>query len=428
LFEGETFFIFAMTKSYVKLKSVTFIQRMFREYYMRDYSLNNSVFLFDKREFGFLLFEGWMLRHKSFKRGDELKDFLQNSVPSDVYCSCAYYEDPEAEMERKGWLGADLIFDIDADHIPTPCNKVHDEWVCGSCGFAGKGITPERCPVCGGEKIEVNTWPCEVCLNSAKTETVKLLDMLMREFGFSEDEVHVFFSGHRGYHVHVENEAIRTLDAVARKEIVDYVYGLGLNTIFHGLGGKGRGIAHVLKGPSLDDPGWRGRVVRGMRDFIFNAGEEDFKHIGLKKNVIRAIITNKDVILKSWNDVGPWSAVRGVGFETWRRIAEFCAKSQSAKVDTVVTTDIHRLIRLVGTLHGKTGFKKIEFPISGIDDFDPFKSAVVFKKGTATVFVSDAPEFRLGDEIFGPYKTQKVELPTAATVLLICKGRAEVVE
>ena len=41
--------------------------------------------------------------------------------------------------------------------------------------------------------------------------------------------MHVFFSGHRGYHVHIENEAVRSLDAMARKEIVDYVTGLRLN-------------------------------------------------------------------------------------------------------------------------------------------------------------------------------------------------------
>jgi len=44
------------------------------------------------------------------------------------------------------------------------------------------------------------------------------------------------------------------------------------------------------------------------------------------------------------------------------------------------------------------------------------------------VFVSSAPKFRLGGDTFGPYKSQKVELPTAAAVLLVCKGRAEIVE
>ena len=101
--------------------------------------------------------------------------------------------------------------------------------------------------------------------------------------------------------------------------------------------------------------------------------------------------------------------------------------SQSANVDTVVTTDTHRLIRLGCTLHGKTGLKKTEFPVPAINDFDPFKSAIAFREGTATVLVSNAPEFRLGDQTFGPYKNQKIELPTAAAVLLICRKRAEVI-
>jgi hypothetical protein len=86
------------------------------------------------------------------------------------------------------------------------------------------------------------------------------------------------------------------------------------------------------------------------------------------------------------------------------------------------------MIRANGTLHGKTGLLKVEFPPSQLEDFDPFTGAVAFKEGTAKVVVSNAPEFRLGGETFGPYKNCTVELPTAAAVLLICKGRAEVVK
>jgi hypothetical protein len=79
-----------------------------------------------------------------------------------------------------------------------------------------------------------------------------------------------------------------------------------------------------------------------------------------------------------------------------------------------------------GTLHGKTGLKKVEFPSKDLQTFDPFTGAVAFKKGTAKVFVSDAPEFRLSGETLGPYKNQTVELPIAAAVMLICKRRAQV--
>jgi hypothetical protein len=45
-----------------------------------------------------------------------------------------------------------------------------------------------------------------------------------------------------------------------------------------------------------------------------------------------------------------------------------------------------------------------------------------------TVDVSDAPQFRLEDNTYGPYKNQRVELPTAAAMMLLCKGVAKVVE
>jgi DNA primase small subunit len=174
--------------------------------------------------------------------------------------------------------------------------------------------------------------------------------------------------------------------------------------------------------------GWYKRLALGIQNFIQNAKEEDFREIGLKKNAVTAILRNKNLILKNLLDTGTESVVRGIGLESWKKIAEQVVKLQSAQIDTVVTTDTHRLIRLAGTLHGKTGFRKVELPLSALDDFDPFKSAIAFKDGTETVFVSSAPKFRLGNETFGPYKDKKVELSTAAAVLLICKGRAKIAE
>jgi len=408
--------------------SSMFIRSKFAEYYRQ----NRSRILFPstlaRREFGFALFEGQMVRHKRFGREEELESFLQACVPSDAYFSCAYYDSPEAEMDRKGWLGADLLFDIDADHIETPCGKVHDAWTCGGCGFKGKGIVPERCPACGGERFVLRSWPCEECLDSAKRETIKLLDMLSGDFGFSKKDLHAFFSGHRGYHVQVEAESARTLDAVARKEIVDYVCAVGLDTGFNASSRKGSARFILPSAPRLDDRGWRGRIAKRMYDLILKGQAQDYAMLGLKRNMAEIIIRNRETILKSWGSVGPYHAVRGLGFETWGRIVDSCVDSLSAKVDTVVTTDTHRLIRLGGALHGKTGLRKTEFLISDIENFDPLKEAVAFTAGTARVFVSEAPKFTLADEAFGPYRNQIVELPTAAALLLVCKKRAEVAE
>jgi DNA primase small subunit len=379
-----------------------------------------------QREFAFLLFkERIMMRHRGFASISDLRLFLREIVPSDVYRSCAYYENPEADMDKKGWLGSDLVFDIDADHIPTSCNKIHDEWTCGKCGFSGRGITPEICPTCGGQKFDTKTWPCELCLSSAREETAKLIGMLEEDFGFSHKEMHVFFSGHRGYHVHVENEAVKAIEAMARKEIVDYVSGIGLAILDQGAKDRSKGRSSRVF--DLHDFGWSKRLKLGMQDFLLKATKEDLRNVGIKVNY-DAVLQNKEAILKLCLEEGRWDSIKGISAKTWTKMVEHVKNLQSAKIDTVVTTDIHRLIRLAGTLHGKTGLRKVEFPVKNFQDFDPFKEAVSFKKGEVKVFVSDAPEFRLGGGVFGPYRSQTVELPTAAAVLLICKGRAEVVK
>jgi DNA primase small subunit len=327
-------------------------------------------------------------------------------------------------MDKKGWLGADLVFDIDADHIPTSCNKIHDEFRCVKCGFSGRGITPEVCPACEATKFETKTWACEFCIDSARAEAAKLLDMLENDFGFSQDELHVFFSGHRGYHVHVESEAVRSLDAMARKEIVDYVTGLGLAVLDKEASEK-RGKRSASKKFSLHNFGWNRRLKVGMENFLLSATKEDLKNVGLRN---AALLQNKDTIIKRAINEGRWESINGVSDQTWLKLAGYIRESQASKIDTVVTTDIHRLIRMNGTLHGKTGLRKVEFPAKDLQDFDPFSRAVAFKKGEVKVLVSDVPEFKMGGETLGPYKNQTVELPTAAAVMLICKGRGKVAD
>ena len=412
----------------MKSDNQLFIREKFSEFYNNNIDRIEIPKSIEKREFGFTLFkEKIMVRHKGFTRAGDLKEFIKKIVPSNVYYSAAYYSLPEAKMEEKGWLGSDLFFDIDADHIPTECNKEHDVWACRKCGLKGKGLAPTKCPNCGNESFEEKTWPCEVCLEAARMETIKLIDMLTEDLGFSIKDIKCSFSGHRGYHVKVENEDIIKLDSTARKEIVDYVTGIGIDAIFHGLEEIGSGRTRMLIGPTLDDPGWRGRAAKGTYEFLLTASAKDLKKLGLKRNVIEEIIANRDMILESWETSGPWNMIKGLGLEGWRRIVNRGIELQSAKVDTVVTVDIHRLIRLPGSLHGKTGLLKISFPTNEIESFDPLKEAVAFKEGEAKIYVEEAPKFRLGEEIFGPFKNQTVNLPLSAALFLLCKNAGKVV-
>ena len=401
-----------------------FVYQKFTEYYQDPSTVIPATTMPEQREFAYLMFkERFMVRHRRYTEFKNFRAMLAETVPSDVYHSCAYYENPDVDMEKKGWLGADLVFDIDADHIPTNCDKIHDEFTCVKCGFSGKGLIPEICPCCEATKFESKTWPCELCIQSARDETAKLLDILENDFGFSQDDLHVYFSGHRGYHVHIENEKVRTLDAMARKEIVDYVMGLGIAILDKETNEPRRKRKASPKKFSLHNFGWNKRLKLGMIEFLKNATNEDLKSVGLKNKVL---VNDKETIIKRAINEGKWESIKGVSLQTWLKLADYIRETQSSKIDTVVTTDIHRLIRMNGTLHGKTGLKKVELQAKNLQLFDPFTRAVAFKKGTAKVLVSDAPEFRMSGETLGPYKNQIVELPVAAAVMLICKRRAQV--
>jgi DNA primase small subunit len=407
--------------------SPDFVQEAFARYYRENAASILPPPSIESREFGFLLFDTKiMVRHQGFRNVEDLRSALKKTVPSNVFYSSAYYEKPKEDMQKKGWRGADLVFDIDADHITTRCSTGHSVWTC-NCGAIGKGPVPTVCPTCGGQKINQKNWLCEVCLESAKTETIKLIDFLTEDFGFSAKELRVGFSGHRGYHVHVESEVIRALDAIARKEMVDYLIGLGLDIRLHGLVEPIGKKTQPFDGPGLSDPGWSGRIAKGIYGFLLTATPEELEKVGLKRNVVTVLMQNKEALLGSWSKKGPWSQITGIPPETWVKIAQQGMKAQVVNIDTVVTTDIHRLIRLSNTLHGKTGLKKMQVPIKEVEDFDPLKSAVSFREGTVSLFVYDAPPFRLGDQFYGPYKEEKLELPTAPALFLLCKGVAETV-
>ncbi len=404
-------------------EEVNFIHKAFAHYYREASSKIVPPKDFEKREFGFSLFrEGLMIRHIGFSEEGELKRFLMENVPKDAYYSSAYYKDPREEMDKKGWLGADLIFDIDADHIPTPCKKEHDFWSCRDCGLTQTGEAPTKCPNCEGERIVANSWPCEVCLESAKREVLKLIEILMDDFGFSTQELKIYYSGHRGYHVHIESEQITLLSSEERKEVVDYLQATGIELRYHGLSGV-RSLS--MKGPDLSDSGWRGRIARSLYDFMLKKNlEEELLKLGLRKRAVSSIIEKREKILDRWKGKGPWGLIGGVGLRTWSRIVEGAIKSQAVNVDSVVTTDTHRLIRMGGTLHSKTGFIKKQIPIHNLEEFNPFNDAVVFDEEEIKVYIPKAPKFILKNQVFGPFKDCKAELPKAAAILLICKGMA----
>jgi len=341
-----------------------FLKLKFQEYYKRNVASLNPPPSMVEREFGFLLFrERVMVRHKAFNDFSVFTNSLLSLAPSDVYYSTAYYQHPDLEMERKGWLGSDVVFDVDADHIDTPCKETHDMWVCTSCKETRRGKKPLKCPKCGNEKLEEKAWLCDRCLVAAKEEVLKLLEFLGEDFGIKSNEIHLFFSGHRGYHLHVVSDSLKTLDDVQRREIVDYVMALGLDPAEQGLYQDLFDSKHpIIVGPDLTDLGWRGRLARGVYQILTEWDQNSLIELGFTRGAAAQIVNDRQRIKTEWSRKMLWSSFQDkwrINEKIWRNIVEKAMSlvALPAKIDTVVTTDVHRLIRMPGTLNGKTGLK-----------------------------------------------------------------------
>jgi DNA primase small subunit len=353
---------------------------------------------FEQREFGFGTFESKIaFRHMAFKSEAEFEKYLVNTAPPFVDYSAAYYKYPDARpMDRKGWLGSELRFDIDANDIPTPCKLDH-----------GKD------------------WICEKCLEATKREVIKLMeDFLMADFGFSEKEMEVNFSGNRGYHLHVRKESIMMLDTNAREEMSSYIFGQEPNfdrffTKDYAENQRGRQV-----GPRPSDGGWRRKVAQAFLDAAYS--KDSLTALGIDKDTASWIFRNS---LKVRTEIkgGNWD-FHPIPHrdEILGNLVHNQAIKQGNRIDKGVTRDPSHLMRLPNTIHGGAGLiaKKLSSR-ADLDSFNPLKDAVAFKEGEIKVKANSRYKLVINNQEFGPFKDEIVTLPTYAATYLYLKGQAD---
>ncbi len=411
-----------------------YLKRLFKSYYEENKLKLPSVNLFEHREFGFIPWEkAIMIRHMGFANTENLSKYLIDTVPRHVYSSGTLYLQPDnPEMNKKQYQGCDLIIDIDVDHFYTPCKEDHDTWECKECGKTGKGMN-KKCPKCKSLKLKSLAWICEDCLEVAKNEIIKLIyDFLIPDFGIKTEDMNVAFSGHRGYHLKVENRKIRTLSSEARREIVDYMTGENMSLEILGL----RQVGTKILGPVKGNIGWSDKIIKKIEKILLNYSTNEIvgllERFGLNKNTVLSFMNSKDEFLKvlSNKNMNLWS-IEGFGIKTWKTFLQGIVGEIGAEIDEPVTIDIHRLIRYPGSLHGKSGFKVQELSIKELDDYNPLDETnkeldpIVFY-GDITqklkVNVPYIPVTKIKGKSFGPYKQGKIiEVPNHVAVFLLCK-------
>ena len=349
----------------------------------------------EDREWAYVVFSGGMVRHKSLLDLGSLETWLADTKPQHVYYSSARYTRPQAAaMSEKGWKGADLIFDLDADHLRDA--KPDDTYA--------------------------------EMLSKCKDALLNLLTFIDEDLGF-EDTL-VVFSGGRGYHIHVYDDRVRELGSDARREIVDYVKGTGFRAelAFSNetvAGDHGRTSPAELR--RLKGGAWSDRI----RDYVLEYADETaamddkkaverlrgFDNVGEKtaRTLLEVFRDRRDELASGNLDVA--GGTRGF----WETLLERAVEETSAETDEPVTTDTRRLIRLPGSLHGGTGLRVAPLERDEIDDFEPLCDAVVFSTREQTVVADEPTTLEVGGRRFN-IGAEEVTVPEYAAVFGMLRG------
>ncbi|MBN1801473.1 MAG: hypothetical protein JW891_08205 [Candidatus Lokiarchaeota archaeon] len=416
-----------------------FLKRLFQAYYRNIGQDIACVAQFGSREFGFIPWDRQiMIRHMGFDTTALLSKYLIQEGPRHVYSSGTIYKNPDrSEMDNKGYLGCDFIIDIDVDHFYTPCKENHDFWYCRDCGKQGKGMAGKKCS-CGSTRFKTFSWICEQCLEVAKRSIISLVDdFLIPDFGLEESELKIAFSGHRGYHIKVENEKMRALSSEGRREIADYLSGNNLSLDILGFKEK----SGVFYGLRKENVGWACKIATRLEKILnepLELLENTLTRLGLKSNVVTNIINSRIKLLNTFSSTSTaniWD-VEGLGRESWVKFLQAIAHEIGVEIDEPVTIDVHRLIRYPDSLHGKSGFKVQELTRDQLDWFNPLNEQseeldpIVFYSSSETqklqIIETTVPPTTMKDQTYGPYSQGDViEVPNHLAVFLLCKEVAK---
>ncbi len=409
--------------------ALAWARERFAEYYARaDVPPPEKI---ARREFAAFPFAGtaMMRRHATLRTDAEFRAFLAREAPRHVYYSSAYYRRPaEPTMAAKEWLGADLIFDLDADHLR------------------------------GAESLD---YPGQLAL--VKERLLRLVDdFLYRDLGVDPSRTSLAFSGGRGYHVHIRDDRFLTLTSPERRELVDYILGIGFDPdraweqhredvrAGRTVSGSDEGedaprlAGHLTVTPRLyppDAPGWQGRTTRAVLAMLARWQREGAPvaaaemadvgvEPGLAKRWANLLVARRGgtriAETLSLDVFGPRDASTRFLRSMVVRTLERAKIEVQGETDAPVTTDVHRLIRLPGSLHGGTGFRVVPLARDEVDRFDPFSDALVpdgDSAQTAVTLTQDVGYPFAGGEVRGR-AGDRLELATPAALFLVLRGEA----
>ncbi|XP_068996800.1 DNA primase small subunit [Embiotoca jacksoni] len=303
---------------------------------------------FQNREFSFTLKDDIYVRYQSFSTQNELEKEMQRMNPYKIDIGAIYSHRPNQHNTVKSGtfqaLEKELVFDIDM----TDYDDVR------SCCSAA-----DICPKC---------W-------TLMTIAIRILDRALREdFGFQ----HLLwvYSGRRGVHCWVCDEAARKLSVAGRSAVAEY-----LSLV--------KGGDETVKKVVLTDPihPFISKSLAVVERYFTQYALEEQDILGRKESVDKVLAlmpedVKKELQVLFQNEKKPCNR--------WELVMDKAAKKQSTakkgqyfekeimlqycypRLDVNVSKGVNHLLKSPFSVHPKTGRISVPMDLKELDTFDPF--------------------------------------------------------
>lgn len=329
-----------------------------KEYYEAEFSLDPALSVigtkdFHMREFGFQVVRNGDLRfvrNISFPTPEALFEYIQATTPLSIYVGAIYSEGPDYREQRSihqvDWIRRELIFDIDL----TDYDEVR------FCGCRGKNEMCEHC----WELVNVGArWIHETMVEDFGVEGIKW-----------------DFSGRRGLHATILDYDFSTLDEEQRAAIVNYL------TFF-----KGEGKNVKYHPPAKHHKEYNNRMWHLLyQSFFKEVTVEQLIEIGFGQSRALQILNQRDRMGVSNEFLNRHVFVRqklasitpSQQIPSKEEILETILFRWSPRLDSAVTVDLRRILRMPGSVHGDTGRVVRFIEPDEFDFFDPLLEESIY--------------------------------------------------
>uniref|UniRef100_A0A672MU04 DNA primase n=1 Tax=Sinocyclocheilus grahami TaxID=75366 RepID=A0A672MU04_SINGR len=308
------------------------------QYFFNILPLAVSKNYFQNREFSFTLKDGIYVRYQSFATQNELEKEMQKMVPYKIDIGAVYSHRPSQHNTVKSGtfqaLEKELVFDIDMtdyDDVRRCCSYT-DCWKC---------------------------W-------TLMTIAIRILDRaLLKDFGFH----HLLwvYSGRRGLHCWVCDDAARKLSVVARSAVAEY-----LSLV--------KGGEETVRKVVLSDPihPFINHSLSVVEHYFQQYAIVDQDILGSKESVDKVLaLLPEDILsfpdekdpMKQWDQLCDLVERKKVKYFDKEIMLQYCYP----RLDINVRKGVNHLLKSPFSVHPKTGRISVPIDLKELNMFDPFE-------------------------------------------------------